>query len=1522
LGLRPHLVKATNQSSVPLASGESRVSLPDGRALLLGGIDASGHVVATATFVDQSGIETVAFWHLGEARAFHTATMLPDGRVLVLGGGAAGTSAASAEVIDPATGLIESVTVPAAFQRSHHSTTLLTDGSLVIAGGLAADGSWADTVSWDTRSNAWSAWHVPPEHRRHHHDASLDASGDILIEGGVTSTTHGPSHPDRYHIATRTVTNGDGTNVPAGIVMAESRPSNGATDVSVDTRIAIRFATSMAVGTLNPSTVILRGLEGAWSARIVPAEAGRLLFVTPDRPFDPGSPYELTIEGARDRTGNAIAEQRVSFSTAGERPASADTDEDGGPSAVGSHWRKLPPLRAAAGTTALSGQVLRLNGAPLAGVTVELEGHKATTDVTGRFLLQADDEATGWYELWIDGRSTHGRGVTYGTYEAAVRLAAGKTTVLPFTIWMTRIDTKHAVTIPSPTTQETVVTTPAIPGLELRLPAGAVIRDHDGRVARTISITPIPLDRPPFPLPAGVDVPIYFTVQPGGAYVEVSGTSGYRRGARLIYPNYKGRPAGTPMEFWHYDPEDGRGWYVYGRGAVTANGQQVAPDRGVSIYEFTGAMVAPPTLAHSSGPAVDPKAKQSDGDPVDLGTGLFVLNNTDLQLPDVLPITLQRTYRQNDTISRSFGIGTSQAYDILIVGTTHPYTYVDIIMPDGARVHYDRISTGTSYSDAIYEHTSSGTAFFKSRIAWNGDGWNLDLKDGSRIVFPDAESSERPAQAAATRLQDRYGNVIKLVRNNDGDLTQITSPNGRWIALTYDATHRVTQARDNIDRVVQYTYDTAGRLWKVTDVQGGVTEYTYDAADRMRTIKDARGIVYLTNEYDDGGRVITQTQADGSTFHFGYTLNGTGGITQTEVTNPRGFLRRVTFNSVRYVTADTRAVGQPEQQTITYEWEPATNFLLATVDALNRRTAYKYDDFGNRASVTRLAGTLDAVTYSYKYEPGFQQIASVTDPLNHKTSFEYDTHGSLTKVHDPLNHDTQLGHNAAGQVTSITDALSHRIDLGYDGGDLVQSTDPLGRVTSRFVDGAGRIASVTDGLGQMTRYEYNVQNRLTNVIDAIGGQTSFAYDPNGRVLSLTDALTHPTTYTYDTSDRMATRTDPLTHAEQYQYDANDNPTQVTDRKSQVTRYTYDALDRVGQVTFEDTSTITYTYDAGSRVRQIADSANGTTMREYDGLDRLMQETTPQGTVTYTYDIDGRRATMTVTGQATVTYHYDDAHRLTSVMQGALAVALTYSDTNRRHTVTLPNGIVTTYTWDVASQLASLTYTNGGNTLGSLTYTYDAVGNRASVGGTWARTGVPQAVVATYDSANRLMQWGGTTLSYDLNGNLASDGATNYTWNVRDELSGLSGSVSASFSYDGTGRRRDKTINGTNTKFLYDGLNFVQEQSADGTPIANVLTGLGVDELWARTDNGGTSTVLTDGLGSTIELANGSGALETHYTFQPFGNTSASGSSSTNSTQFTGRENDGTGLYLLPCPLLQPGPSAVRKRRSNALPSGC
>jgi YD repeat-containing protein len=119
-------------------------------------------------------------------------------------------------------------------------------------------------------------------------------------------------------------------------------------------------------------------------------------------------------------------------------------------------------------------------------------------------------------------------------------------------------------------------------------------------------------------------------------------------------------------------------------------------------------------------------------------------------------------------------------------------------------------------------------------------------------------------------------------------------------------------------------------------------------------------------------------------------------------------------------------------------------------------------------------------------------------------------------------------------------------------------------------------------------------------------------------------------------------------------------------------------------------------------------------------------------------------------------------------QDTAVVSLTYDDADRRASLNLPNGIVVTYGYDDTDQLTALTYSLGPVTLGTLTYTYDAAGNRTTVGGTWARTGLPQAMAsATYDAANQIAESAGQYFSYDLNGNLASDGLNSFNWNARN-----------------------------------------------------------------------------------------------------------------------------------------------------------
>lgn len=431
-------------------------------------------------------------------------------------------------------------------------------------------------------------------------------------------------------------------------------------------------------------------------------------------------------------------------------------------------------------------------------------------------------------------------------------------------------------------------------------------------------------------------------------------------------------------------------------------------------------------------------------------------------------------------------------------------------------------------------------------------------------------------------------------------------------------------------------------------------------------------------------------------------------------------------------------------------------------------------------------------------------------------------------------------------------------------------------------------------------------NRMTGVTDPLTGLTQFGYDPNSNLSSVSDAKAPSgvTGYSYDNMDRLQVRTDPLLKNQSYVYDASGNLTVFRDRKLQATTYVYDVLNRRTTTTYADSSNTVYTYDKGNRLLQINDSTAGNIVRTYDGLNRLTSEQTPQGTVGYTYDAASRRATMTVPGQALISYTYDNANRLTQITQGSSIVQFGYDSANRRTSLTLPNNILVEYAYDAASRVTGITYKQNGTTvIGDLTYEYDKAGNRTKTGGSWARTGMPEPVTTTsYDAGNRQLTFGDKSLTYDDNGNLQaitdSNGTTLYSWNARNQLVGISGpSVNASFVYDGMGRREAKTINGSLTEFLYDRVNPVQE-TAGATILANMLPGLGIDEFLTRTDvvAGVTSNFLSDAMESLVAPADNTGSVQTEYTYEAFGRVASTGAPNSSSYQYTGRENDGTGLH--------------------------
>ncbi|BCJ46035.1 hypothetical protein GCM10010168_49830 [Actinoplanes ianthinogenes] len=95
---------------------------------------------------------------------------------------------------------------------------------------------------------------------------------------------------------------------------------------------------------------------------------------------------------------------------------------------------------------------------------------------------------------------------------------------------------------------------------------------------------------------------------------------------------------------------------------------------------------------------------------------------------------------------------------------------------------------------------------------------------------------------------------------------------------------------------------------------------------------------------------------------------------------------------------------------------------------------------------------------------------------------------------------------------------------------------------------------------------------------------------------------------------------------------------------------------------------------------------------------------------------------------------------------------------------------------------------------------------------------------------------------------------------------------------------------------------------------------GIDEIFARVTSAGTQSLLTDNLGSTIGLADTT-AVNAEYSYDPFGTTTVSGNDSGNTIRFTGREDEGNGLYNYRSRFYAPGSGRFLSHDPLGLASG-
>jgi YD repeat-containing protein len=218
---------------------------------------------------------------------------------------------------------------------------------------------------------------------------------------------------------------------------------------------------------------------------------------------------------------------------------------------------------------------------------------------------------------------------------------------------------------------------------------------------------------------------------------------------------------------------------------------------------------------------------------VDLGTGLYIRHDEDIVLRGTPPMVLRRTYRNNDGRSRAFGVGSTHRFEWFLVGEPGQFQQVSLIVEDGARINFNRVSTGTSYQDAVFEHRSTPSEYHGAFLGWTALGWTMRMSDGSVGEFEACASNMlKPRPCGLISWRDSDGHEIRGTRDRLGRLLRIETSADRWIAFDYDEGHRVTRAYDHGGFEVLYTYDERGRLVRAKTPDGVERRYGY--TDRTR----------------------------------------------------------------------------------------------------------------------------------------------------------------------------------------------------------------------------------------------------------------------------------------------------------------------------------------------------------------------------------------------------------------------------------------------------------------------------------------------------------------------------------------------------------------------------------------------------------------------------------------------------------------------------------------------------------------
>ena len=538
-----------------------------------------------------------------------------------------------------------------------------------------------------------------------------------------------------------------------------------------------------------------------------------------------------------------------------------------------------------------------------------------------------------------------------------------------------------------------------------------------------------------------------------------------------------------------------------------------------------------------------------------------------------------------------------------------------------------------------------------------------------------------------------------------------------------------------------------------------------------------------------------------------------------------------------------------------------------SIDANGKMTKTRADGAGRVLESEDQLGNVSVMTYSAS-----GQVLTSRDPNGVGVDRVFDDLDRVISTTDTWGDQNLVAYYVGGMVKTQTDATSKSNTNVYDErGRLVTVTDRLSNDTKFTYNLAGRRLSIKDAENKITLYEYNNRGQQTkttypdhtggNPGDASYGIVEVEYDEAGRVLRKTDQIGDTVTINYDLAGRMTQR--------DYRTAANSPSGTIADSDT----FTFDKAGRVlTAVSGRYVNTVTMTYDLGGRLASEALTISPqtyTTSYEYNNLGQRSKITYPDTTeVERTYTDRGQLYQVKYKGLVVDTRTYDGGGRLSTSSDFAGNGALTTwnyrsSGANKDNLV---DSIVTTtsgtdkvgdyaYAWDANKNKTAETITNSpmsthGFTTGSTGYddtdrlvnwersdgNLDQSWSLSDVGDWNSHTVNTVATTRTHSDVHEVTAVGSNVMSYDVKGNLTSDGIKNqdYEWDFDNRLSKLDRSSGADIfaKYDALGRRVEWGTTGNMKTYVYAGQQVIGKYdtgTAASSPTLKWVFGSYIDE---------------------------------------------------------------------------------------------